>query len=75
MEGSDGEFLHRVSNILERLELESRRRNYAHIACLIEIARTEVEDDLRTSTEVKQTFANFQNGDRRRSRPSVAEPR
>ena len=66
MDGPDGEFLGRVANILARLESEAAKRNYPLLASLVGIARAEAEDDLRTSAEVKQTFASFQNGDSRK---------
>jgi hypothetical protein len=41
-------FLEVVSQVLERLRLESERRGHRLIASLIDIAKTAAEDDLRT---------------------------
>ena len=58
----DLDFLQVVSQALERLRRASEERGHAMLASMIELARTEAEDDLRTRALEYQRFAEFKAG-------------
>ena len=56
---SDEDFLRVVLQSLERLRQASEDRGHGMLASMIELARTEAEDDLRTRALEKARFAEF----------------
>ena len=59
MNGSDSEFLQRTIELLVRLRDATVQHNRPMLASLIELARTEAEDELRTDALAAQRFCEF----------------
>ncbi len=58
----DEDFLRVVLQSLEKLRQASEDRGHGMLASMIELARTEAEDDLRTRTLEAARFAEFRAG-------------
>jgi hypothetical protein len=55
----DTSFLTRAIDILQALRERSLERGHPMLASLVEMARIEAEDDLRTATHVDELWAPF----------------
>jgi hypothetical protein len=62
MTQSDEDFLRVILQSLGKLRQASEDRGYGMLASMIELARTEAEDDLRTRALEDARFAQFRAG-------------
>lgn len=67
--GPDDRFLREALEVLERLRSECEWRGHPLLASLLDIARSEAEDDLKTCAETRR----FSSGSRSRGRVSEDE--